>query len=89
MATESQSVTDLRAFDQTQMSRWKKVFIAYLNTKNCSEGLKDKPKLNVSVYTKLLDKDKKPTAGSRAHKELLKKRLASGKRKTGRPTVTL
>ena len=81
MATESQSVTDLRAFDQTQMSRWKKVFVAYLNTKSCSEGLKEKPKLNVSIYEKLLGEGRAPTAGSRASKTLffwtraLKRRL--------------
>jgi len=79
--TESQSVTDLRALDHTQMSRWKKVFIAYLNTKNCSDGLKEKPKLKARVYKMLLGEGGTPTAGSKAYKELFRKRLVSWQKK--------
>ena len=75
----AQETTDLRAIDPDQLSRWKKIFRAYLGTKKCEKGLDPKPELKVDLLRTLQKSNGAETKKSQAYRDLIKKRVKAWK----------
>lgn len=76
MRESVRETTDLKAIDPDQLSRWKKIFRAYLGTKSWATP---KPVACEETITRLLSPTGEETEASEAYRVLLRKRVKAWK----------
>jgi hypothetical protein len=81
MSSESSSSYDVPVVEPTQMTRWKKLFTAFLDTKNCSKGLREKPVLSQRVLRQRQGAQGQETERSRQYRAKVTLRAKQWKKK--------
>jgi len=76
MSSVSSSSSDVPIIDPSQMTRWRKLFDAFLDTKGCAGGLENKPTLSQSVLERLQTPDGGETERSQRYRSRVKTRIA-------------
>jgi len=87
MPSDSKTISgssDLTPLDPANLSRWTKIFEAFLGTRNCEKGLLDPPELDEDAYYALLDDEGDDTDESLEFEAKFKKRLKRWKKKNSK-----